>query len=645
LPFSPQADRIVLKAGDEVLTERDRSNSPPALDLLAPARGEVWQELGDIRWEASDHDEDLITYTVLYSNNSGETWKTLAANLPQANLQVDATALAGSDLGQALVRVYASDGFNSTMAESAPFTVAQKSPHVRILAPKEDAEFLQGQLVNLIGGAIDPEDDTLGDEAYSWHSQPYPCSIRCVPGILGQGQELRLRNISPGRHTIFLRVRDSDNNISTDSILIQVSEQPNAQPVADAGLDRTVPVGKVVELNGEGSFDPNGDTLDFDWRFIDAPAQILGPPLLQDSNTATPTFVPLVPGTYVVGLVARDGQVNSFLSRVVIQVIEGVCGDQNGDETVNILDAFIDLQIAVGRVKPTEQQLVLSDLDQNSSIDIRDAIETLRHLVGLTDITRCGPVFFDDFESISLPGWVGKDGGAHHGLVVDDPLRPGNKVLTFRALSSSGDIFSPEVRVAPGQPYVLSFDYLGIYDPASSAEEENLGGFIGFSESTPGEHRWLAGFTIAGHSAFVLIPEVIGHDQFADLNLRTSVGPLVGYQWFESKEINLRTSTGISYVKEDFINQPNDDYVALPWSIDFDKYLFGDFMQFYHKQTGFWNLEDTGDVNLDTWTGLRFPLVLGLVATTEIKVEYDSGAAEGADEVDTTYSLKLGYQW
>lgn len=135
------------------------------------------------------------------------------------------------------------------------------------------------------------------------------------------------------------------------------------------------------------------------------------------------------------------------------------------------------------------------------------------------------------------------------------------------------------------------------------------------------------------------------HDQFADLDLRTSVGPLVGYQWFESKKMNLSTSTGISYVNEDFYNESDDDYVALPWNIDFDRYLFGEFMQFYHKQTGFWNLEHTNDVVWDTWTGLRFPMVLGLVASTELKVEYDSGAAATAKDLDTTYLLKLGYQW
>ena len=39
-----------------------------------------------------------------------------------------------------------------------------------------------------------------------------------------------------------------------------------------------------------------------------------------------------------------------------------------------------------------------------------------------------------------------------------------------------------------------------------------------------------------------------------------------------------------------------------------------------------WNLKETGDLVWNTWTGLRFPLVLGVVASTEMKVEYNSGA-------------------
>ena len=80
-------------------------------------------------------------------------------------------------------------------------------------------------------------------------------------------------------------------------------------------------------------------------------------------------------------------------------------------------------------------------------------------------------------------------------------------------------------------------------------------------------------------------------------------------------------------------------------NIYFDKYLFGEFMQVYHRQGGLWSMDDTSDLVWNTWTGLRFPLVLGFVASTEMQVEYDSGAADEADDLDTTYSLKLGYAW
>ena len=135
------------------------------------------------------------------------------------------------------------------------------------------------------------------------------------------------------------------------------------------------------------------------------------------------------------------------------------------------------------------------------------------------------------------------------------------------------------------------------------------------------------------------------HDRFADLNLRTVVGPTIGYQWFESREMNLSTAGGPMYVDEDFDNDPDDDYGALGWAINFDKYLFGEFMQFYHRQNGLWSMKDTNDVVWNTWTGLRFPLVWRFVASTEMQVEYDGGAAENKDDTDTTFTLKIGYQF
>jgi putative salt-induced outer membrane protein YdiY len=134
-------------------------------------------------------------------------------------------------------------------------------------------------------------------------------------------------------------------------------------------------------------------------------------------------------------------------------------------------------------------------------------------------------------------------------------------------------------------------------------------------------------------------------DKNADLNLRSRFGPLLGYQWFESRDLNLSTQAGPMRVREDFDNEADNNYWAAGWVVDFDKFLFADIMQFYHRHWGVWNVEETDDVVMDSWTGLRFPLLAGFVASTELRAEYDSGAAKGKDELDTTFKFKLGYEW
>lgn len=98
--------------------------------------------------------------------------------------------------------------------------------------------------------------------------------------------------------------------------------------------------------------------------------------------------------------------------------------------------------------------------------------------------------FCEDFEG-GLSDWVGKNEGVHHGLIVADPVRAGNQVLTFTALNEAGDIFGPELGVRPDTLYTIRFEYLGV--PGPDGTPDNLGGVIGFSEDTPGTHRWLAG--------------------------------------------------------------------------------------------------------------------------------------------------------
>jgi putative salt-induced outer membrane protein YdiY len=135
------------------------------------------------------------------------------------------------------------------------------------------------------------------------------------------------------------------------------------------------------------------------------------------------------------------------------------------------------------------------------------------------------------------------------------------------------------------------------------------------------------------------------HDEFADLELRSQIGPHLGYQFFEGATLNLNTDAGLAYVDEDFISAADDDYMALSWLVNFDWFIIPDHVQFYHRNNGLLSLSDTGDLVINSWTGFRFPLIFGVVASAEAQINYDGGAPADVDTVDTTYLAKLGYQW
>ena len=138
---------------------------------------------------------------------------------------------------------------------------------------------------------------------------------------------------------------------------------------------------------------------------------------------------------------------------------------------------------------------------------------------------------------------------------------------------------------------------------------------------------------------------LLKHDRPADLRRRTLVGPVAGYEFHESKAMNLDVAGGPMYVNEEFYKGSNRDYLGLAWLVEFDRFLIPDRMQFYHRHSGLLEPGDIDKFALDAWTGLRFPIYAGIVASTEVLVEYDGGANEGVDKTDTTYRVKLGYQW
>jgi K319-like protein len=117
-----------------------------------------------------------------------------------------------------------------------------------------------------------------------------------------------------------LRVEDSNGNSdeSTISVKVENSVDSNSKPHADAGGDQTVNEGQWVTLDGDGSSDPDGSSLDYSWT------QTSGPSVdLENDDEAEANFrAPYVSEdtTLHFSLVVEDDQGNSDEDSVSVKV-------------------------------------------------------------------------------------------------------------------------------------------------------------------------------------------------------------------------------------------------------------------------------------------------------------------------------------
>ncbi|MBS1855790.1 MAG: hypothetical protein JST11_10520, partial [Acidobacteria bacterium] len=116
-----------------------------------------------------------------------------------------------------------------------------------------------------------------------------------------------------GSYTATLIVNDGKVNSAPSSVTITTQNTP---PVANAGSNQVVAAGALVQLDGSGSTDVDGNPLTYAWTILSKPA---GSTAVLSSTTAVkPTFTADSTGTYVVQLIVNDGIASSPAATVQI---------------------------------------------------------------------------------------------------------------------------------------------------------------------------------------------------------------------------------------------------------------------------------------------------------------------------------------
>ena len=243
---------------------------------------------------STDVDGNALTYAWSFLSRPGGSTATIS-NPTTVN-----PTFVADRFGTYVVQLIVNDGF----VDSSPDTVVistQNTPPVANAGP--DQTTTVGATVNLNASASSDVDGNPLTFSWSFVSRP-------------GGSTATISNpttVNPtfvadrfGTYVVQLIVNDGFVDSAPDTVTITTT---NTLPVANAGPDQTVQVGDLVQLDGSGSTDVDGNPLIYFWSFTSQPAG--SGAVLSDPTEVKPTFIIDQPGDFVLQLIVNDGFVDS----------------------------------------------------------------------------------------------------------------------------------------------------------------------------------------------------------------------------------------------------------------------------------------------------------------------------------------------
>lgn len=209
---------------------------------------------------SSDPDGDIISYRWVMTPPSGSGASLINPTSVMPTFTPDVS-------GEYRISLTVNDG----QADSAPdeVIIIATMPNVAPTAiAGPDQSVVTGNTVFLDGrGSFDPDGDPL---TYQWQILSSPAGSTAFLNDPSSATPTFLADVA-GQYIILLTVNDGEIDSLPDDVII-ISAIPNAPPVSDAGDDQIVSKNTTIQLDGQGSSDPNNDTLTYNWSIVSKPA-------------------------------------------------------------------------------------------------------------------------------------------------------------------------------------------------------------------------------------------------------------------------------------------------------------------------------------------------------------------------------------
>ncbi|MEO8326164.1 MAG: DUF481 domain-containing protein [Nitrospirota bacterium] len=141
--------------------------------------------------------------------------------------------------------------------------------------------------------------------------------------------------------------------------------------------------------------------------------------------------------------------------------------------------------------------------------------------------------------------------------------------------------------------------------------------------------------------------EFLEYDKFQGLDLRSTTGLGLGYQFFDTPSHSLSGSIGPAFVYEKFQETGTTKTATAAWAVDWSYELISDRVRVYHRQKGFRDLGVGGStaLRLTAEQGARIEVYGNLYLKVAFEYRYNSDPEPGKNKSDEAFIWALGYEF
>lgn len=311
-------------------------------------------------------------------SDSGSGVKSLTVNGTAATISKDGTFSAAITLvdGINTLTTVATDNVNNPATDTRMITLDRTAPGLTIAQPADNG--ITGKNFVEITGNVDDANSAVSARINNGAATKATMSGTSFSATL---------NLASGLNTIYITATDLAGNSSSAKRSITSDTTAPTLAVTSPAQDVNTTQSSLT-LSGTVK-----DAITSATVTVAADDQTYALVVAADGNFSQTINLP-ADKTYAVVVTATDQAGNvATAQRNIIKGTSALIGDMTGDGKINILDAYMILEIAVGRVQPTASDLRTGDVapimngipSPDGVIDVADVVVILRKIVGLVN--------------------------------------------------------------------------------------------------------------------------------------------------------------------------------------------------------------------------------------------------------------------